>query len=73
MSSIGCPLLFLDARPNVIKLGSPCYYKNRLWKVSWSMFDLGSGRVRIVKCYERRVAIGAPWEVIRGATLIRAK
>jgi hypothetical protein len=43
------------------------YYHKRLWKVSWSVLDLGRGRVRICKFYERRPAIGADWQFIRGS------
>lgn len=44
----------------------PRYYKHRLWKVSWACIALPSSRLRIVKHYERRETIGAPWQYVRG-------
>ncbi len=45
---------------------APRYYLKRLWKISWTVCDLGQGRVRIAKHYERRDAIGKPWAYVRG-------
>lgn len=54
------------------ELPRPRYYLGRLWKISWSAISLGKGRVRIVKHYERRNAIGGRWQYIRGRAFERA-
>ena len=47
------------------------YYRRRLWKITIVLMHLGehgiNGR-RFVKHYERRAAVGEPWEYVRGAT-----
>ena len=41
------------------------YYFHRLWKISWVAVRIGHCRLRLVKHYERRVAVGQPWVRIR--------
>ncbi len=41
------------------------YYKRRLWKISYTATPLSHNRLRIVKFYERRDAIGEAWSLVR--------
>ena len=47
------------------------YYKGRLWKITTVVVPLNKygTRCRFVKHYERRDAIGEPWQYINHATV----
>jgi hypothetical protein len=41
------------------------YYRKRLWKITWREVRTKHRLLRIVKHYERRQAIGEPWQLVR--------
>ncbi|MEM0966110.1 MAG: hypothetical protein AAGJ81_08190 [Verrucomicrobiota bacterium] len=42
------------------------YLKRRLWKITCRATPTTAGKIRFVKHYERREAIGDPWKYVRG-------
>lgn len=43
------------------------YYKNRLWKITYEVGGSPThGNLQLKKWYEKRTAIGEPWDFVRG-------
>ena len=48
------------------------YFKKRHWKITWTAVFLPGCRLRLLKFYEHRDRIGAPWTLERYAVQERA-
>ena len=52
------------------------YYKNRLWKITYTLTDGGSrcrGGYRLCKFYERRNSVGGAWALVNSAVQVAAQ
>jgi len=45
---------------------APRYFRAGLWRVQLSITRTGWRRFNICKFYDKRPAIGAPWQFVRG-------
>lgn len=42
------------------------YLKRRLWKITTRIIQIAPGRARFAKHYEKRSAVGEPWQYVAG-------